>query len=156
MRLRQRTPADCALCCMAMAMGLTYEQAVAKLPTDLRAIILSKGLWSEDEERFHAAFGLVKDRDFKHLRIWGHWATAGGIRNLLWGRRAIITVRSRHNSEGLHDVYWDGAELHDPSTISTYTWNEVEPTQVLLFAERMAPAPRPGSARAARLARRRR
>lgn len=55
---------------------------------------------------------------------------------MLWGRRAIVTVRSKNEEGSMHAVYWSGAALFDPSTRTKYeSWGEVEVKEALIFNE---------------------
>lgn len=139
----QRTPHDCVLCCIAMALGRTYEDVLAHLDAapacggnagKLGTFFVEVGCAKEEDRLALEILGLRPEKDFQQLTMSPHWATAGFLRNVLWGRRAILTVRSK-NIDGHHAIYWDGAELLDPSTRQRFEWHEVEPIAFILFRE---------------------
>lgn len=141
--VRQRTPHDCVLCCIAMALGLAYEDALARLDgasagaDTLGTRLATEGCHNQEDEIALRALGLRRERDFQRLVMSPHYATAGFLRNVLWGRRAILSVRSK-NIRGHHAIYWDGAALLDPSTFKTFEWQEVEPIDLIIFRESAA------------------
>ncbi len=54
---------------------------------------------------------------------------------LLWGRRALVQVKSKNYEGQSHMVFWNGRKVFDPSPLRTFEWNEVEPQHVWLFNE---------------------
>ncbi len=76
------------------------------------------------------------DENYKVLYLSLDWGSVGFTKNMLWGRRACIQVKSKNCQDEFHIVYWDGQELFDPSNKLTYTWEEVEPIYIWLFNER--------------------
>ena len=133
--VKQRHEKDCFLCCLAMALDLSLEALIARLGDELRERVITKGSYDKDVEATFAALDLAVDRDFKRLFILPEYGTTGFIRNLLWGRRACIQVRSKNYAGEMHIVYWDGAALFDPSNKRTYEWSEVEPVYLWLFRD---------------------
>lgn len=137
---QQRTTHDCVLCCLAMAVGLSYEEALQRLG-ELGQFFVDVGCADGDDINALEILGLKRDVDFKRYKISIFWCTQGFLRNILWGRRAMLEVRSRNKEAGWHAIYWDGTELRDPSNRLTYTdWNEVEASQIIVFHERSAAA----------------
>jgi hypothetical protein len=135
--IKQRYPKDCFLCCIAMATGLTYDEAARRWGKDFVDKVAAKGLVGQKDIDFaFEAVGLKRDVDFRVLFILPEYATHGFLRNVVWGRRALFQVRSKNNVGEFHLTYWDGAALHDPSNKRTYVWDEVEPVYIWLFKER--------------------
>lgn len=145
MKVDQRTDHDCVFCCLAMVLGLTYEQAAARAGAAFMEILNVQGCTDPMEQALYAAFGLKKEVDFLELRYSPHWASIAGVRNLLWGRRAMVTVRSKNIPDGFHMLYWDGNQVFDPSSKRRYEdWSEVEPVEMILFHHHQRPiAPPP-------------
>lgn len=133
--IEQRTKSDCVLCCIAMVLGLTYEQAAEKAGVAFVELMNSdRGCDDKMEMALYKAMGLVKDKDFQKLHIAIHWTNVSFVRTILWGRPALLSVRSRNNADGWHKIYWTGTEIRDPSTKDKYTkWEEVEPSSVVIF-----------------------
>lgn len=143
--IRQRHEQDCFLCCIAMAIGMSYERAALRWGDELVNHVANSGLvGSKNIEKAFGSVGLQRDRDYTtvYAQIPGHaaWETAAEIKKFLWGRRACIQVESKNYRGRFHIIYWDGKELHDPSPLKTYTWHEVEPIFVWLFNESVARA----------------
>jgi len=133
--VKQQSEKDCFLCCLAMALALTHDAVLAKLGDELAARVIEKGCYDKDVAATFAALDLVENRDFFRLFIMPEYGTTGFIRNMLWGRRACIQVRSKNYTGEMHIVYWDGSALFDPSPKRTYEWNEVEPIYLWLFRD---------------------
>ena len=137
--IKQQSEKDCFMCCLAMALGLTHEQVTRgmdEFDAGLAARVLAKGCYDKDVAATFAALGLRQDQDYLRIFILPEYASTGFIRNVLWGRRACIQVRSKNYAGEMHIVYWDGVALFDPSNKRTYEWNEVEPIYLWLFNER--------------------
>lgn len=135
--IRQRAPSDCTLCCLAMALGLTYDELGAKLGPAFMALVSKLGTTDNEENAMFEALQLRKDADFQELILSPHWCSLAFAKNMLWGRRAIIAVRSKNTRDGLHNLYWDGRALFDPSNKDDYQdFREVEPISFFIFQER--------------------
>lgn len=140
---------DCFLCAAAMACGLTYEAAWDRLDEDIQASLKEKGAFGDQCDRILQALGHTRliiaarhgsasDKPGSYLMLYVSldYASVGFTKNMLWGRRALIQVRSKNYRDESHITYWDGHEFFDPSNAKVYTWNEVEPTYIWLFDER--------------------
>lgn len=127
----QRTSTDCAICTIAMALGRTYDEVMAKALI-AEAYDLQKGCRAEYS--IFEAFGLVQMQDFRvlHRSI----ISPEFFLHFSWGRRAILAVPSLNLEGGFHSVYWNGTELLDPSTKCVYQrWSELRPDEIILIAE---------------------
>lgn len=134
--IKQRADRDCFLCCLAMAIGIPYEEMASRLGDDFVRHVAANGLvGSKDLNTAFGGLGLVRDSHYVTLCILPEYASTGFLRNVLWGRRACIQVLSKNYKGEHHIVYWDGERLHDPSNKRTYEWHEVEPVNLWLFSE---------------------
>jgi hypothetical protein len=122
-RVTQAGEADCALACMAMLTG-----------RPLRAITSAfrgrRSVWSDAREHGdrggglhrgiqalkHLGFTYFDDgpRSFIQVDFLDRSPTPNELEVLTWGRRAMLSVRSRRG-RGWHMVYWDGHRGYDPS-----------------------------------------
>jgi hypothetical protein len=136
--VRQITPSDCAVAVVAMALNKTHTEVKNALPEGYWDDIVSRGTSDEMMKEIFATHGLIDKRDYVWRRFSIEWGSLYFIRNILWGRRAIISVRSKNIKEGWHYVYFDGQRLFDPSTKRQYTeMSEVEPNVIWLFNENL-------------------
>lgn len=134
--IKQRADRDCFLCCLAMAIGVTYTEVNRRLGAHFIAHVCANGLvGSKDLDTAFGGLGLMPELHYKVLFILPEYVATGFLRNVLWGRRACIQVRSKNYAGEHHIVYWDGEALHDPSNKNTYKWLEVEPINIWLFSE---------------------
>lgn len=134
--IKQRAEKDCFLCCLAMAIGVTYEEMQRRLGTKFVEHVCKSGLVGRrDIERAFGGMGLIDQLHYRVLFILPEYASTGFIRNILWGRRACFQVRSKNYAGEHHIVFWNGEMLHDPSNKLTYEWHEVEPINIWLFSE---------------------
>ncbi len=127
---------DCFLRCMAMAAGMTWNEALSRWHPDFVRDVKVSGLYGHDRIRGALSALGIYEKDCR-LHFAQHWLeneqlSAITFRSLLWGRRALLQVPSK-NIDGTHIVYWDGERLHDPSPGATYLWEEVEPQFVWLL-----------------------
>lgn len=135
--IQQRAQSDCMLCCMAMAMGIEYDDLANRLGPGFMTLIRQHGVTDEAEPVLLSTLGLQADIDYRKYSLSPHWCSIQFARNILWGRRALICVRSMNNRDGWHSVYWDGEKLFDPSPKSTYSdLADVEPIEIIVFQER--------------------
>lgn len=137
--VKQRSDMDCFICCLAMALGRTYEQIADQLGPAFMALVNKQGCDGKMEHVAFQALGFVLDVDYTRRSVMSHWTTVAFAKNMLWGRRALVTLRSMNNMDGWHVVYWNGTEMLDPSTKKTYDWKEAEPTEMWLLNERRVP-----------------
>lgn len=132
--IEQRAKNDCYFCCLAMAMEITYEELAARVGEDLVKRIQENGTYGDTLESLYERSGLVRDRDYTTRYLNLHDASLKFTKNMLWGRKALLQVRSKNYENGAHVVYWDGHALHDPSTLRKWTWEEVEFTYITIFS----------------------
>jgi hypothetical protein len=147
--VQQRTERDCFFCCVCMLANADYEEGWELLREGLREQFeKGGGLYGDDCEKLLEDFGFNRVQsgartgqpteepgDYYVLYMQPVWATMGFVRNMLWGRTALIQVRSKNYQDEHHIVYWNGRALFDPSTKLTFQWHEVEPIHVWLFDE---------------------
>src|ERR1044072_519880 len=98
--IKQRTPTDCNLCCIAMALGKTYEEVDAMLTQKDTPELAKKGMSNQIEDRLLMVFGLINGVDFTRRYPSSHLITTQYQRNMLWGRRAILSVMSKNVKDG--------------------------------------------------------
>lgn len=138
--VQQRGEQDCYLCCMCMALGLTYEELTQKLSPALVARIQTEGSFSEDIPLVQRLLGLTAEVDFRTIYRHDNRVSYGSsgefARDVLWGRRAIIMVKSVNYEGKSHMVYWDGEELFDPSNKKIHLWDTLQPLYLTIFNER--------------------
>lgn len=127
---------DCFLCCAAMATGFTYEIA-ADLVGDLYELFGTDGKGPQGQhcDEILARLGALRGFDYRVLFMMPEYATSGFLRNVLWGRRAMLQVVSKNFVGEHHIVFWDGKDFHDPSNLRQWKWDEVEPIYIWLFDE---------------------
>ena len=106
--IQQRSDNDCVLASIAMAVGAGKWEDVWT-DEDLQSAIDSQGI--SDYEPWLKRVGLVNYEDYRV--VYTHTG-ASDTHVLLWGRRALLSVRSLNNDGGYHMVYFDGEKLHDP------------------------------------------
>lgn len=140
---------DCFLCSAAMALGWSYEGAWNKLDDSLRdALSSGRGPVGDQCDKILIALGCdrvqvgarsgnptTEPGDYFVLYIRPENASLGFVRNILWGRRALVQVRSKNYADEMHIIYWNGRELFDPTNARAYEWTEVEPLYLWLFDE---------------------
>jgi hypothetical protein len=129
--IRQREKSDCAICTIAMALGLAYEDV---LEAALLAKAYEPGVGCRSEYTIIERFGFRQMIDFRiHHRTL---LDAKYFLHFSWGRRAILAVPSLNIEGGFHSVYWTGTELRDPCTLKTYSsWEDLRPDEIIIFAE---------------------
>jgi hypothetical protein len=135
MLIRQRTRTDCAICAIAMALGLAYEEVMERALSLKDAYDPEQGMRAEYS--VIESFGLQQMRDFR-VMYRGVLSTEF-FRHFSWGRRAILAVPSLNTEGKFHSVYWNGEQVLDPCDLKTYTeWKQLHPDELILFAERRA------------------
>jgi hypothetical protein len=133
--IKQRTDTDCNLCCLAMALGITYEEMESCLTLADAPTLAKSGMSNPMEDRLLAVKGYVPEAHFRRLYPQSHLVQTHFLRHILWGRRAVLTVMSKNNNDGMHAIYWDGKALFDPTQKKAYEWHEVEINEILMFME---------------------
>lgn len=108
--ITQRTQTDCGVASLANALGITYEQALACFgpQADLlgtTAADTCNALLTLGFSPVYATFPAF----YQHLQITGNPCSPEVVRSC----PAILTILSR-SGHGLHAVYWDGHQAHDP------------------------------------------
>jgi hypothetical protein len=143
--IKQRYEQDCFLCCIAMAAGLSYDDAIEKWGGDFVEWVGQVGLHGQKNiDRAFDAIPFARNWDYRVVYpvIPGNgqeWPQ-DNWRQWIWGRRACIQVKSKNYENRHHIVYWDGDNLHDPSPKKTFAWGEVQPVWVWVFNELVIPA----------------
>ncbi len=107
----QRTPRDCSLCCFAMAMRLSYDDAVSfvRAVNDVRVENGSKYLVPAGEKGWCG-------EDYEIIFEFATLQVDYQPRNFRPREPAIFSVRSRVNPDGFHAVYYENGEVYDPTT----------------------------------------
>jgi len=135
--IQQRTPHDCAICCMAMLTGRTYEDVMTIAGSDF------------DPERGMRNEHAMLDRlGFKYTFENGHAVgdmvamhrayalSPDFFRGFAWGRRALLSVPSLNYPGQWHMVFYDGHTLFDPSPGRTYArFEDLLPEEIIIFRE---------------------
>jgi hypothetical protein len=134
---------------------MDYDHAWSRLSDELRACFAADARGPQgsqcddvlaaldfDRVRVGARTGdpTTADGDYFVLFMMPEYATTGFLRNILWGRRALVQVPSKNYPGEQHIIYWDGRELHDPSNMRQWEWSQVEPIYLWIFDER-CPSP---------------
>ncbi len=134
--IKQRTQMDCMLCCLAKATGRTYDETLIELGP-LGQEFAEKGCLNNND---HVALSILEfenNVDYLKLHMRPEYCNLGFLRNMLFGRRAILTGKSKNVWEQWHTIYWDGFNLYDPSNGATYSnIFELEPIEIIIFNER--------------------
>lgn len=118
--IKQRGDYDCALCCVAMALGKPLDE------------LFTAEQFAEAEQRRSTApgdllveLGLTDGIDFRSVYLGAVSESKGNVLQLLHGRKALLQVQSLNNPPpAKHIIYWDGYALHDPSNKQVYRWLE--------------------------------
>lgn len=119
-RVTQVGEADCALACLAMLTGRPLRAITS-------AFRHQRHVWSDAREHGDRGGGLHNgiralehlgfryERDFIKISMTsGEAIPRDEVEVLTWGRRAMVSVRSR-TRDGRHMCYWDGRQAFDPS-----------------------------------------
>lgn len=139
--IQQRTPHDCALACMAMLTGKTWEETNAIVGHLVDYEGDRRGM--KDEQEALELLGFTNDYEagecigtFVHAHR-GFYISPEYFRSMAWGRRALMSVPSLNNPGGWHMIYWDGSRIFDPSPLKTYSrWADLKPDNMSLFREK--------------------
>lgn len=128
MIIKERTNDDCAICAIAMATGSTYETVVAAAGPDY-----VPGVGTDNECRILAALGYGPD-DILCISL-PKSASPAVYYKMMWGRRALVGLPSlNHPAPAAHMLFWDGAQVLDPSNKQIYTLLEqLKPETVIMF-----------------------
>jgi hypothetical protein len=137
MLIPQRTHHDCAICCMAMVTGRSYEDVLATVGDTFDP---ERGMRRDQEAMKRLGFSYTFDNgepvgDITFFRR-GYEISPEYFLRHAWGRRALLTVPSLNKEGGWHMVYWDGLTLFDPSSRTRYErFVDLKPTEMILFLE---------------------
>jgi hypothetical protein len=135
--IQQRTAHDCAVCCLAMALGRVYETTLIEVgdtfDPERGMRYVTKAL-----ERLGLSYTFDNGEptgDFVNM-YRGHIMSPQFFRSLAWGRRALMSVPSLNFPGESHMVYWNGDRLLDPSALKVYErWDQLLPEELTLFRE---------------------
>lgn len=108
--IKQRTPFDCGIASFANALHLSYDQALALFAPQ------SDLLGTTAADTCNALTQLGTPGTYAtFLEFYTHLGRPGNPCNpeIVRGCPAILTILSR-SGYGLHAVYWDGHQAHDP------------------------------------------
>lgn len=141
--VKQRGGLDSYLCCLCMALDMTYDELTCRIGANVVyraqhegiALVDIRKIWSY----LHIREGVDVFVELRHkpLQTDGVWSgcSASSAISLIRGRRAIIEVESLHVGGEMHYVYWDGQELFDPSNNALYVSVDLKPHYMHLFNE---------------------
>lgn len=113
--IQQRADDDCTICSIAMAIGLPYERVMEAAAQSVG------GYRYQGKPGTMSPKGVLLDLGFDVVRVGVAAVQPATLKRLLWGRRAVLSVPSLNGFDGHHDVFWDGREIHDPTTKRAYT-----------------------------------
>lgn len=104
----QRKRDDCSICCIAMALGMPWEEVHEVASKTKRGYVEGYGTRSVGAVLSQLGYDTktyaADEPEFPPILL-----------HLLWGRRAILSLPSLNGWNGWHDVYWDGFEVFDPT-----------------------------------------
>lgn len=110
--VQQRGDHDCGIAACAMLTGMNYEAVAARFVAwHERYKELPQGTDETDYRKFFADIGWTVFGPFGGYR---NEFSFDVIRQMLVGRRALVSVRSLNNDAGYHMVYYDGERVWDP------------------------------------------
>lgn len=116
--VQQRGPHDCAIAACAMLTGMTYESVLALFSdwTEWNARAVAKGERTRgtDERHYSKFFDEIGWQVRGPIGGWRNPNAGETIRDMLWGRRALISIHSANHDAGYHTAYFDGARIWDP------------------------------------------
>lgn len=111
--VRQRTGCDCAVACLAMVSGESYEAVMTNLSDRAKNdIATDKGLYYSDDLDFLWSLGFDPTWEVLH----SGWSPDC--------ERAILTVPSKNREGKLHAVAWNGESIMDPARDQKYETQE--------------------------------
>jgi hypothetical protein len=117
--IKQRNMTDCGICCLAMALNVSYEDILALVPAYSARLTWGDkgGLYKSEIREVARAYSQGVRTTFKYYME----DNGGDFWRDMKGDRAILSVPSLNVEDGLHLVYWDGKAIVDPSNLKTYT-----------------------------------
>lgn len=149
--IRQKEPSDCGIAAIAMFTKLSYDEVRScaintsyfkkKHGTYSCSGILRK-LGFEQENYSGDNSYITKSGKFKSIPHIHHYISGSALRQLLWGRRCLISVESLNNENGLHLIYYDGENILDPQNgrkgkkyFDYKDWNKINPKEIYIWKE---------------------
>jgi hypothetical protein len=152
--IEQRLSTDCMIACIAMALELPYEDALAA-GIKTKAYDPENGEGTRDAEKILIELGLHDEWHWSLKKLIGHDRLSVSIGDFTsrrrewgeapyhfvkeaWGRPAILSVPSLNKESGSHAVYYDGFNIYDPNPTSRKRYDsealeEMEANTMLLF-----------------------
>lgn len=115
---KQKSPNDCAICCMAMLLEVSYNAVLKAARKHYKKMGMRyNGMDDKDERAVADALG-------KPIKVW-HTLTRESkdraIRQLEDNKvRGVLCVPSINTEGEYHAVFWDGTKLIDPSNKKKY------------------------------------
>ena len=121
----QRTPHDCMICSIAMAIDKTYEEVEA-------AAIKCGAYDPAKKEGIYREYDVLKElglkNEYKNGRSFGNFQSRHRayeisheyFRMASWGRPTIFSVPSLNKEGGHHAIFYDGIRIYDPSPLIAY------------------------------------
>ena len=108
--IKQRTPFDCGIASFANALQLTYDQALAVFApqSDLLGTTAADTCNALTQLGIHNQYATFPEF-YAHLGRPGNPCNPEIVRDC----PAILTILSK-GGHGLHAVFWDGHQAHDP------------------------------------------
>ena len=108
--VKQRTPFDCGIASFATALQLTYEQALALFAPQADLF----GTTAADTANALTQLG-IHNQYVTFPEFYSHLGRPGNPCNpeIVRDCPAILTILSK-GGHGLHAVFWDGQQAHDP------------------------------------------
>lgn len=98
MMIQQHFQSDCAVACLAMFLGVKYED-VAKHCHGFELV----------------TFGLCGKRTYDIADLFGADILWRDVSKLDYSKPAVLSVPSLNIPGGRHSVYWDGKTIFDPN-----------------------------------------
>jgi len=101
--VKQKYLGDCVIACLAMLLNKPYMWVAGRVPTGAE----HDGVYNDVTKAIAAEAGhILKEK---------------GRLDFDFTRPAIIVCDSLNQLDEIHAVYWDGAQVFDPSRRKTYT-----------------------------------
>ena len=132
----QRDRYDCVIAAAAMFVGVSYEQAFEAAEPYYRPRKV-KGRYGVRDVNA-TLNGLVSPDKYRGLWLPLEFVSPHFVRQLLWGRRALITTPSLNTRGGMHVVYYDGHRVYDPQQPPKKVYQDFEeltPTEAWIWRE---------------------
>ena len=100
--IKMRTHCDCMVCCLAMLMDWTYEEAADYFPPKAVTETGYQWLWLQP---------YLKSNDISVIELH---ISRGLIKRVNWSRPSMVNVPSLTGYKGDHMIFWDGKKVIDP------------------------------------------